>query len=81
MIAFFDLAIGGAFRIRTAAGYFSGLYFKTGPESYGLRPDAADYSASDLGDWSIEQLENVIGLPSPGIDEPPWPARGLKEAA
>jgi hypothetical protein len=66
-IRFFDLVVGGAFRIGTGAGWFGGeavVYFKTGPESYGLQPGEALWPWLDFGDRRVELVENVIALPA-----------------
>lgn len=56
--AFADLPIGARFRLPTPVGYVGGIYFKTGAESYGLRPDEA------LWEWLGEDHLPVEVVPA-----------------
>ena len=55
---FSSLTVGAAFRLDTPIGYLGGIYYKTGPESYGLHPDEA------LWDW-LNLVPSVELVPDP----------------
>lgn len=40
---FEDLSVGDAFQICEPTGLLGRMFFKTGPESYGLSPDQAEW--------------------------------------
>jgi hypothetical protein len=85
---FEDLAIGESFRF--AIPFPRGVFFKTGPESYGIAPGEAMWDARDIvGVVRKHRTSNIEHPSSSGVlkidfgeELPPLPGSGaLKEAA
>jgi hypothetical protein len=52
---FEDLAVGASFRLPPPFGILRAVYFKTGPESYGLRPDEPQWQRDFPGDVIVTE--------------------------